>query len=176
MEFERVEEINLTDFHKKHIERLFKACFEVYPENRIYFNQIPDFRFLVWEKPNLIGHVGISHRKIAAGDRSFSVFGIVDLCVHKDHWKKQVASGLIHEGERLGRTAGIDFMVLTTSMDTLYTKNGFKHVSNPCRWVLINNHRTYGVVERNIGDGFMVKEISDMPWPPGVIDLMGHMF
>jgi predicted N-acetyltransferase YhbS len=177
MEVERIEEVLLTNFQRTHIIKLFKTCFEVYPKDRLYYNQLPHFRFLAWEKPQLIGHLGVNHRVISAAGKQYSVFGIVDLCVDQKYWKRQVASKLLKECENLARSGGVDFLVLTTSGDAVYKRNGFMHVDNLCRWVLINNNQTYGVVERSIGEGFMVKEISDTEWPKEhLIDLMGHMF
>jgi hypothetical protein len=176
MKIDKIPEYELSKDQTSAIGELFKAVFEGYPEDFIYYNQVPDFRFLAWNDDKLVGHVGVHFRKICVGGTILSVFGIVDLCVATDNQLTNVGSNLIHEVYDLGLKNNVDFLVLTSDEDEFYLKNGFQVVKNPCRWLVIHNHVSMGVLKRTLNHGLMVKPINQATWPAGELDFMGHMF
>jgi hypothetical protein len=42
--------------------------------------------------------------------------------------------------------------------------------------VKVHEHRTLGLSERVVPGSMMVKPLSGTPWPPGDVDLLGHLF
>ena len=176
MEIQRIEEFKLDEETKKQIRLLFANCFEGYPLDRIYYNQLPDFRFLAFENKDLVGHLAVNHRIISIDQNIVSVFGIIDLCVDGDRRSRKVGSALIQATEDLAKEFGVQFLLLTTETEDIYLKNGFEHVNNPCTWLVIHNHKTLGALKRTLEEGLMVKAVSKNQWPDGSVDLLGHMF
>ena len=176
MRIDKINEYELSTNETSAIVELFHAVFEGYPEGLIYYNQVPDFRFLAWNDKTLVGHVGVHYRKICVGGTVLAVFGIVDLCVASDNQLMNVGSTLIKAVLELSLKNNVDFLVLTSDEDEFYLKNGFNVVTNPCRWLVIHNHVSMGVLKRTLNHGLMVKPIHDKKWPEGELDVMGHMF
>ncbi len=159
------------------INGLFDVAFDGYPTDMCYYNQIPDFRLLVYENDALIGHAGIHHRHICIDKTHvLSVFGISDLCVHPDKQLHNVGSKLLEHISLKAVRANVDFIILTSGAETFYEKNGFFIVKNPCRWLVLRNHESIGVFRRELPAGLLVKQTGSADWPDGEVDFMGHMF
>ena len=176
MKIDRLEEFAIKEKTKIQIGSLLKSCFSDYPSDRIYYKQIPSFRYLVWDKKQLIAHMAVEHRYINIGATIASIFGVVDLCVRADAQNKKIASKLLEELEKLANASTIDFIVLVAKEKTLYLKNGFQSVDNTCKWLLIINHQTIGVRQRKIGEDLMIKVIGKKKWNDGIFDYLGHVF
>lgn len=58
----------------------------------------------------------------------------------------------------------------------LYTDNGYRRVTNLCRWMMIDEHQTLGIAEKSLADCMMVKQIGTQPWQDGRVDLLGYLF
>ncbi len=177
MKIERIEEYALTKTQELAIARLFSTTFEGYPDGAIYYNQVPDFRFLVYtDDKELVGQAGIVHRIISIAGSPFEVFGLTDLCVAPETQLKNVGSRLLKEISDLASRHTVDFLVLTSEVNEFYVKNGFRTVFNDCRWLVIHHHESMGVFRRTLKEGLMIKETGDAEWPEGEVDFMGHMF
>ena len=172
---EEIVEYQLSSSHKEQVTRLFDVVFEDYPSGRIYYNQLPDFRLLAFSNEELIGHVAVSHRMIRVGEESHPVFGIIDLCVHPDFRLNKLGTKLINSIAEKARLYEMHYLVLTSEKDDFYLKNGFIHTDNPCRWLVIHHDNSYGVLQRNLEEGLMIKEITTS-WAKGEVDLLGTMF
>ena len=176
MKIIRKDEFELTTQDRASIRGLFELAFDGYPNGLIYYNQVPDFRLLVWDKKELSGHAGVHYRKINVGGSIFSVFGIVDLCVDPKSQNMNLGSSVLNEITELAVAHDVDFIVLTSQLDEFYLKNGFQVVYNPCRWLVIRNHESIGVFRRTLQHGLMIKKTGSSDWPEGELDFMGHMF
>ena len=176
MEIKRIEEFQIDESTAKSIKELLRKCFPEYPWQRIYYKQIPSFRYLVFEGDILIGHMGVEHRMMNIGAQAASVFGVVDICISPDFQHRKVASSLLQELETLGRQHQIDFIVLIAQNHQLYKTNGFQLHNNTCRWLMINEHQTLGVNHRHIDDCLMVKALGEKTWNQGLVDFLGYVF
>ena len=176
MEIKRIEEFAVDQKTSLKIEALLRDAFPDYPSGRIYFKQIPDFRYLVWEQQKLVGHMAVEYRLINVDGQVVPIFGVVDLCVANAFQHNNIASNLLSELAELGKKNAVEFIVLIAKDKELYRKNGFRSVKNTCKWLLINNHQTFGVGFRRIGDDLMIKGIGTMEWKEGVVDFLGPIF
>ncbi len=155
---------------------LLQHCFPGFPPDRNYYKSLPSFRFLIWEKKTLIGHLSIVFRIVKIGSTITRIFGISDVCVHPDHRSKQIASILLDEVEKCSQKHRIDFLILIAEERALYKKRGYKSVSNTVRWLLINDHQSLGVMHGNLDRSLMVKQTGALKWNKGLLDLMGGVF
>ncbi len=175
MRISRVEEFLIDPKTESAIQELLSNSFPDYPSNRIYFKQVPSFRYLVWKADILIAHVSVDFRIIRVGEEVLKIFFLGDVCVKSSQQHRKVASEMIADIEKLAVGNRLDFLLATVSDPSLYLKNGFEIVNNDCRWVLIQEHTTYGVRKRNIQNSLMVKKLGDILWNEGAVDLLGHM-
>ena len=175
MHFERREEFLIDSNTDAAIKALLQACFPDYPPHQSYFKQVPQSRILVWEKEELIGHANIEYRKIKVGTTIMKSFLIGDICVSQAFQHQQIASKIIQQIEQLGKTNELDFLIVVVSDTGLYKSNGFSVVDNTCRWVIIQNNVTLGVIERTLNNSLMIKSLGNLTWNDGVIDFMGHI-
>ena len=122
MRIDRIEEFKVSQEIHQIIHDLLSQCFPDYPKDRIYFKQVPDFRYLVWEKKQLIAHMAVEYRVINVAESTMRIFGIVDLCVSAKYQSRKIASYLISELESLAGEQTVDFMVLIAEKHNLYEK------------------------------------------------------
>lgn len=176
IQIERIEEFLIKPDVQEQIHNLLKKCFSEYPGNRTYYKQLPDFRYLVWHEQQLIGHLAVEHRVMNNGNEVARIFGVVDICVDEDFQSQKTATTLLDELTILGQQNSIDFIVLFADQHDLYFNNGFQLVHNICRWLIINEHQTFGVGHRRIEDCLMVKPIGEKVWTKGVADFLGAVF
>jgi len=176
MTIKRIEEFKLTTKWKTDIQNLLCECFPQYPADRIYYKQMPNFRYLVWKDKKLIGHMAVEHRMINVNEQTLQIFGVADLCIAPNFQLQNVASTILSELESIGKKHQIDFIVLTAGDHQFYQKNQFKLVENICRWTLINSNQTLGVGHRRIENSLMVKSLGNKKWKTGLVDFLGHIF
>ena len=176
MKTSRIEEFKINKKQHTHIRDLLQICFASYPTGRSYFNQLPAFRFLVYDKKILVGHLAVFHRVIKFDDKVTTIFGVADLCVHPDYRGQDIASELLENLESLAKENGIELILLIAKENKFYKKNGFKIYSNKLRWLMTNQHQSFGIVQRSLEDSFMIKKISGKKLATGTIDLLGSLF
>ncbi len=176
MEIQRIEELKITDQQKKAIHQLLATCFSGYPEGRIYYKQLPNFRYLAYQEDHLIGHLAVEHRMISIDQKPYSILGVVDICVADEHRGKNIAATLLQHLEELGIENKIDFIILTATEHNLYLKNGYELFSNSCRWLFINEHQTLGVKNRYLPEALLVKPLGENKWSEGTVDFLGTVF
>lgn len=175
MQIERIEEFKIKTSTHQAIQTLLYTCFSEYP-TRSFYNQLPTFRYLVWDNDILIGHLAVEHRVINNGEQLHHIFGVADLCVLQAYQEKSVASTLLDQLSVLGKEHHIDFILLIADTHGLYLKNKFKLVDNTCRWLMIKSNQTLGVNHRKIERSLMVKQLGSKKWQVGLVDFLGHIF
>lgn len=173
---QRIEEFQIDEATHRTIWRLLQEAFPGYPEERSFFKQLPDFRYLLWEGDELAAHMAVEHRLINNADQLLYIFGVVDLCVAASFQQQKLASRLLEELTQLGKQHRIDFIVLQANEAKLYENNGFQLQENLCQWLLITQNKTLGVARRRIEQSLMVKPLGHKVWKPGLVDFLGHVF
>lgn len=173
---EQIEEYQISTFLHERISDLLQVSFPNYPTDKSYFNQIPNFRYLVRYDDQLIGHLAVVHRIISLNGVELRVFGIVDLCVDSAFQSMQIGSNILKQLESLAQISNIDFMVLISDAHTFYSEQGFHLVNNTAKWLMIQNNQTFGISHRRLSDCLMVKPIGTKPWEEGAVDFLGCIF
>lgn len=161
------------------IQELLSESFqEDFPKNRIYFKQLPHFRFVAFnEKNQLVGQVGIDYRVMNLNGDPIRVLGLIDLCVTQNTRSQGIGSMLLLEIEQFCCNRNIDFLLLLADNKTLYLKNGYRSVTNKCKWLKINHESQ---ITRGIGyeeiEGLMIKEVGKYGWREGDLDFLGYLY
>jgi len=176
MDIQRIEEFKITSSQKEAIQLLLSECFSGYPKDRTYYKQLPTFRYLAFQKDQLIGHLAVDHRMIAINQQPFSIFGVVDFCIATKFQGKKLATTLLDQLEKLGRKHQLDFVLLTATDHQLYLKNGYQLHSNTCRWLFINDHQTLGVKNQHLPNTILVKALGKKQWLGETVDFLGEIF
>ena len=179
MKIKKIIECDMDNELTENIQELLTECFKgIYPNNRIYFKQVPHFRFLVFnEEKHLLAQVGLDYRVMNLNGKRIKVLGIVDLCVSRAHRSKGIASLLLLEIDKYCGKKDIDFLLLFADNKTLYLKNGYKPVRNKCRWLKIDdrNQTILGIGYEERSD-LMVKKIGTNEWTEGDLDFLGYLY
>ncbi|MFB8374088.1 GNAT family N-acetyltransferase [Paenibacillus taichungensis] len=178
MEFIKAYDMDLNEECSTRLQQLLVASFsELYPKDRLFFKQIPHCRILAFNADHqLIGHVGLDYRIMNLNGKPIRVLGVIDLCVSSAYRSQGIGSLLLAEVDKLSKRH-IDFVLLFADNESLYSKNGFKMVSNTCKWLKIDHETltTIGVGIEKI-DGLMVKEVGTVPWSEGELDFLGYLY
>jgi GNAT superfamily N-acetyltransferase len=172
----RTEESKINEHLRLQISALLAQSFPGYPSGRIYYRQLPSFRYLASAGEELVGHLAVEHRMINAGGAPASIFGLADLCVEARKQSMQIGSGLLQALEKDARSEGIDFLVLVSGERGFYERAGFRVENNICRWVSIGDHISVGLVQGRLPGSLLVKPLGDKKWGEGVVDFLGYMF
>ncbi|MDQ0914643.1 GNAT family N-acetyltransferase [Paenibacillus sp. V4I5] len=179
MKIDKVFEYDISNELAANIQELLNASFpEIYPKNRIYFKQLPHFRFLAFNRENqLIGQVGLDYRVMNLNGKPLRILGVIDLCVSQNTRSQGVASTLLIEIDKFSVGRNIDFILLFADNRTLYLRNGYKLVKNQCKWLKIDNETqiTNGIGFEAI-DELMIKEVGKIDWSEGDLDFLGYLY
>lgn len=157
---------------------LIKSFPEVYPVDRVYFKQVPQFRFLAYNDENeLVGQVGLDYRVMNLNGKRIRVLGVIDLCVSQNERSQGLGSKLLKEVDTFSIGRNIDFHLLFADNMALYLKHGYKRVENRLKWLKINHESqtTNGIGHEKISE-IMIKEVSEMSWDEGELDLLGYLY
>lgn len=162
---------------KEKLRVLLETCFPATFEGRTYFKQLPHFRLIALEGDSVLGQLGIDCRIMNVGGQILNIFGGIDLCVHPDRRGSGVASKLLVAAEKIAMNSSQDFMVLLADQHDLYEQHGYQHVQPAkTKWLAIEERKSIKLIERDLGDCFMVKSLSEKLWPSGEIDFLGYLF
>jgi len=175
-EIVRKEESGIGQQLKLSISQLLGQSFPGYPSGRIYYRQLPSFRYLASDGDELVGHLAVEHRMINAGGVPASIFGIADHCVAAGWQHRKIGSALLKAAEEDAISGEIDFLVLISSERGFYEQAGFSVEGNICRWVSIGDHVSIGLVQGRLPGSLLVKPLSGKKWGEGVVDFLGYMF
>ena len=177
MELEEIEEYRIDSEKEEAIKELLQKSFELYPKDRIFYKQVPNFRFLLWDDNVLVAQIGIVFRVISLDKKPFRIFGLMDLCVDENYRSKKIGSKILKNIEKIGKKNNIDFLLLFGGIQDYYEQKGFKIVTNSCRWVLMKDYETMGILNRKIPETLLIKPISNKKWNEEAdLDLMGFVF
>jgi GNAT superfamily N-acetyltransferase len=177
MQIETVPEYKLSDNDHRLANKLLVESFpDYYPLDRSYYKLLPQFRYLVWVNENLVAQMGIEHRVITNNGVPVRIFGSIDLCVASSYRSQKIATTLLQQIEELGKASRVEFLVLFADDSRLYAKNGYRRVSNLCRWMKVDEHQILGLGEESMSDCMMVKQLGKQPWQEGITDLLGYLF
>jgi len=176
MEIIKINEYDITSELEKKILNLLTESFPgIYPKDRIYYKQLPHFRYLAFEKDILIGQVGLDYRVMNLNGITINVLGIVDICISEEHRGKGIGSKLLETIKDFSITHKLDFLLLFTDIEALYVKNNFTSVKNRCKWIKIDEHKTLGIGEEVIKE-LMIKKTGNKVWKDGYLDMLGYMY
>jgi len=159
------------------LQGLLEECFPDTFEGRTYFKQLPHLRLLAMDAGLVVGQVGIDGRVVNVGGTVISIFGRIDLAVHPGSRGRRIGTMLLGHAERFARAWNRDFLVLMADRHDLYLREGYSRVQPAhTRWLAIDNRQSVEVIERDLGNCFMVKSLIDREWPEGTIDMLGYLF
>ena len=176
MRIETLSEYEISDDVQKLANRLLIESFSDYPLERSYYKLLPQFRYLVWAGEKLIAQMGVEHRVITNTGVPARIFGLIDLCVASPYRGQKIATTLLQQLEKLGRTSKVDFLILFADDSRLYIENGYQRVTNLCRWMKVDEHQTIDIGEESMADCMMIKQIGMQKWQDGKVDLLGYLF
>lgn len=176
MEIIKINEYDIDIKSEKKILNLLIESFpDIYPKDRIYYKQIPNFRYLAFEKDILIGQVGLDYRVMSLNGMPIKVLGIVDICIKQEYRGRGIGSKLLKTIEGFSTEHKLDFILLFTDVETFYAKNNFISVKNLCKWTKIDEHKTLGIGEEVVQE-LMIKQTGNKAWKDGYLDMLGHMY
>ncbi|WP_102707032.1 GNAT family N-acetyltransferase [Terribacillus saccharophilus] len=179
MNIKMVYEYDINSQLRDKLQNLLVECFpDEYPKDRIYFKQLPHFRFIaIDDKNQIIGQVCLDYRVMNLNGKPIKVLGIIDLCVSNANRSMGIGSLMISEVNKFCENKSVDFLLLFADNKKLYLNSGFKSVDNECKWLKINNenHTTSGIGKERI-DELMVKEVGNIKWESGTLDLIGYLY
>ncbi|WP_442953631.1 GNAT family N-acetyltransferase [Paenibacillus sp. USDA918EY] len=163
LKIEKVFEYDLSNELEAAIQELLIDSFpDIYPKDRIYFKQLPHFRFLAFNEENqLIGHVGLEYRVMNLNGKPVKILGVIDLL----------------EVDQFSEGRNIDFILLFTDKMNFYLRNGYKPVKNKCKWMKIDYEtQTINGIGHEEVDQLMIKEVGKTVWSGGDLDFLGYFY
>jgi N-acetylglutamate synthase-like GNAT family acetyltransferase len=167
-------EFELSFSEREQLNALLNSCFDGVFKDRLYFKQLPHWRHLLVAGDRIVAQAGVDHRVIRIGEQVATIFGIID--VQPDMRDKGLAHQLLAEIAGLGQAHGVQFAVAMADDQRLYEACGFRNVPAYCRWLAVDNVTSKTVMEENLGECFMMRPLTGMAWPEGMVDLVGYLF
>jgi predicted N-acetyltransferase YhbS len=179
MDIVKINEYEIDLQKSAEIQSLLTECFPgIYPENRIFFKQVPHFRLLAHDEMGmLVGHAGLDYRVMNLDGKHVRVLGLIDLCVKREYRSQGIASQLLKYLDEFSLNNNIDFILLFADDPSVYRLNGFISAANECRWLKINDEvlMSLAIGEEVIGE-LMIKETGSISWSDGSLDMLGYLY
>lgn len=170
-------EHSITSEVSSQLQDLLEECFPGWLEGRTYYKQLPHFRLMAMDAERVVGQVGVDGRIINVGGEVLSIFGVIELAVRSSCRGRGIGTMLLSEVERIARSANRDFLVVMADRHDIYLKEGYRRILPArTRLLAIENRQSVDVVENDLSNCFMVKPLTDKPWPKGTIDMLGYVF
>jgi GNAT superfamily N-acetyltransferase len=161
------------------LQKLLIECFEEeYPRDRVYYKQLPHFRYIVYDElDQLVGQVGLDYRVMNVNGKPVKVLGLIDVCVAKGQRSQGIGTLLLSEIDAFCKNRAVDFLLLFADKKEVYLKAGFKSAASKCKWLQINdvNQTTHGIGHEKINE-LMIKEVGNRKWEDGEVDLLGYLY
>lgn len=176
LQLEQKSDYELSPQETQELQYLLQKSFPGYFMDRLYHKQIPKFRILGKSGGHIIGHIGIEYRVVHSRKYGpLAIFGIMDLCVAEDYRNKGVGLWLMKNIEE--RAKNIDAIILFADEHKLYANHEYLNVNVTCKFLAIEEHESLMIMERSMGDCFMIKCIKDsMDLNGDLIDILGCVF
>lgn len=179
MEIKKILEYDIDDKLRNKLQKLLVGSFGTgFPSDRIYYKQLPHFRFVVSnEQEDILGQAGIDYRIMNLNGKPILVLGIIDLCVEKAYRSKGIGTLILDEIHIFCGDKYVDYILLFADNAKLYLNNGFVSVKNKCKWLKINeeDQTIYGIGHERIKE-LMIKEVNGKKWEEGELDLLGYLY
>lgn len=153
--------------------QILSTCFNdqlVFTKQRFY-KEMPSLRWY-YEMDNIISaHVALHEKKISTEHGDILIGGISEVCVHPLFRGKGFAKKLLEEANLYSKKMKHKFSMLYGDTN-VYKSSGYKEIHNDIKYMdhITNEER----IEK--AQDAMVKKLSDLEWPLGLIDLNGPTF
>ena len=158
----------------RQIRELLVICFpheSVFATQRFLYEK-PKYRWCVFSnETQLIAHTALHIKKIKTVSGEYEIGGVAEVCVHPEFRRKGLVRAMMSRIDELLLSERIPFSMLF-GQGKIYHSSGYFEVKNKIRcynpktdeWIIkVDNDAKY-------------KELSDLKWPEGLIDLQGPMF
>lgn len=155
----------------REIRDLLSTCFtkprDVVFKTQRYFREPYPHRWIIRDEHGpIVAHIGVHEKNVEAGDKTFSIGGICEVCVHPDYRGRDYVKLILKCIHTWQTGHGFVFSVLF----------GDKRVYESSGYLKIHN-----LVHGGDKDGWtpvkaMVREMSETPWPGGEVRLRGPTF
>ena len=166
----------ITDEVRDQLRPLLDEAFPALFNGRTYVKQRPHFRIIMRRGSEIIGHVALDYRIIRIGDGVVPICFVIDLCVRKDLRGQGVGSKLLAEAELQARGSSACFMVLMADIHEFYGRYGFLRIQGvSARYLSIDNLVSSKLMEEDLSSQLMAKNLTEVAWPQGPIDMLGYL-
>lgn len=173
-------EFELSEGVKAELYELLVSCFPDTDYNgRIYFKQLPHHRLILKVENKIVGHLAIDYRVMNLNNALIKVFGVVDLAVHPKFQGNGFGTKMMQELEKIANEHknNIDFIFLVTHKPLFYERLGYKKTIQKVSWLKIHQGINYGMGNEQVDDCFlMFKNVSNLSWEDGDLDMLGYWY
>ena len=177
IDIKRLAEWEIKKEQHETINQLLDKSFNGYPKGKTFFRQQPAFRYLVYTEEMLIGQCGVESRAIYNNGGLRRIFGLSDFCIHPEHQNQGIGQQLISRVIADAAKTDYDYIISLTAEDGFYTSVGFEVHDTFCRWLILADDKSFGLVHRKLEDCLCVYPLkSDANWDPGFADFLGTLF
>ncbi len=180
MDIQFIDEFKLLTKDKIAIASLLKDCFpDINYNGRTYFKQMPHYRLLAKQNNLISGQLGLDYRVMKQNNTVIKILGVIDLAVLPNQQGKGVASKLLTKLDDIAKTnkQNIDFILLSADNHSLYKKHGYTLSKQNIKWLAIDQHKNYGIMQKKISNCIMYKQIGKIKWKDNSeLEMLGYWY
>ncbi len=165
---------NITEVLDQQLRNLLTICFpkeQIFARQRFLYEKAKYRWFAFNEQSQPVAHTALHIKMMKTQDGEYSFGGIAEVCVHPEYRRKGLVHALMDKVDEFLRNEKIPFALLFGE-GKIYLSSGYEEMKNEIRY--FDPKREKWIVEINKDARF--KELSDLKWPEGRIDLQGPMF
>jgi len=165
---------NVSAALDRQIRKLLVVCFpheSVFATQRFLYEK-PKYRWCVFSnETQLVAHTALHIKKIKTKLGEYQIGGIAEVCVHPEFRRKGLVRAIMDKVDALLISEKIPFSMLFGE-GKIYHSSGYFEVKNEIRRFDVETNEWITEVNKDA----KYKELSDLKWPEGLIDLQGPMF
>jgi N-acetylglutamate synthase-like GNAT family acetyltransferase len=177
MNFNLYHEFDITEAQKLSISELLVACFDGYPSLRTYIHTIPACRIVVTDKEKVIGHVALHYKNVLINKNQMEILGVSDFCIAPHYRNKTIGRQLFSQIVLFAKKNKVKYIISFSAEDKFYQKLNFTNISCRCCWLMIQEGRSLGVMNRFMEHGIYVYTTLESEKPEfKELDLLGPPF
>jgi predicted acetyltransferase len=171
MNIQYLKDVDVSAELDKQIRTLLCNCFikdqdtQVFSRQR-YYNEMPEHRYMLWDKDHLIAHVAVHDKQVLIDDIRYPICAVAEVCVHPSYRKQGIVNIILEKIHLIRMEYGDAYSILFGD-EEVYSSSGYRCVDN---LKALNLSQDWNVM------GHTMVHVLNKKWPKGEVKLVGIPF
>ena len=153
--------------------KILSICFPDQPvfQGQRFYKELPQYRWYCEIENEIVAHTALHEKVVKTDIGDIKIGGIAEVCVHPKYRGKGLVKKMLEKANKYSINQGYKFSVLYGE-EKVYKSSGYVTIYNEVRYL----DHVSGEWKVEEAKDAMVKKLSNLDWPEGLIDINGPTF